>query len=108
MRAGLLDKLISFRRPVRSSDGYGSSPTSKWEAVAENVPARVSYGRGSLGVQEGETVYRRALVFTIRYNGAVGEYQRISWEGRLYRITAIERYPQRGEMRIEAELVTQE
>lgn len=107
MRAGLLDKLIGFRAAERTTDAFGARRT-EWESVLTGVPARVSYGRMGFGTQQGEQVYSSAVWFTIRYNGKVSEYQRVSWDGRLYRITGIERYPGRGEMRIQAELMTQD
>lgn len=106
MRAGLLNKLIGFRAAVRTTDAFGAQKTS-WESVLAGVPARVTYGRAGFGTQEGEQVYNSVVVFVIRYNSKVSEYQRVSWDGRLYRITGIERYPERGEMRIQTELITQ-
>lgn len=107
MRAGLLTQTIDILRSGRVKDKFGATPAT-WTAVATGLHARVTYGQGSLGVSQAEQVYSQAVTFQTRYTTAVTEYDRVRWQGRLYRITAIERYPERGELRIMAGLVTQD
>lgn len=107
MRAGLLTQTVDILRSERVKDKFGATAAT-WTAVATGLHARVTYGQGSLGVSQGEQVYRQTVTFQTRYTTAVTEYDRLRWQDRLYRITAIERYPERGELRLTAELITQD
>lgn len=56
--------------------------------------------------QNGNFVLVSDITFNIRYYSQINEYNKmIYWEGRKYRINAIRRYPERGEMQIDAKLI---
>lgn len=107
MRAGLLNKQITLLELKTTTDGYGAS-VSEWTPLEGKRYARVTYGASGFGTRDGEAVYKQVVSFQMRYTDAAREYMRIEWDGRQYRITGIERYPERGEMKIQAELVTQD
>ena len=106
MRAGLLNKEITLLERKTASDAYGAT-NSSWEACSKRW-ARVTYGASGFGEKDGEAVYKQVVSFQMRYSDSVKEYMRVLWDGRQYRITGIERYPERGEMKIQGELISEE
>ena len=81
MRAGLMNERVAIWSPV-------------------------SYCSSGFGVQNGEAVYKSQVTFSLRYTDSVREYSRIEWDGRMYRITGIERYRRLGEMKVIGELIS--
>lgn len=107
MRAGLLNKQITLLERKTTTDGYGAS-VSEWSPLEGKRWARVTYGASGFGEKDGEAVYKQVVSFQMRYSDSVKEYMRVLWDGRQYRITGIERYPERGEMKIQGELISEE
>lgn len=104
MRAGLMNERVAIWSPEKKTDGYGASKTT-WKKTGLRY-ARVSYGSSGFGVQNGEAVYKSQVTFSLRYTDSVREYSRIEWDGRMYRITGIERYRRLGEMKVIGELIS--
>lgn len=108
MRAGLLDQRIDILRGTKADTKLGTSTKTTWNTVKEGVSASVTYGQSGFGVADGEAVYKQQVTFLVRYTPDIREYDRISWGGRLYRITGIQRRQRTGRMDVITELLTQD
>lgn len=107
MRAGLLTKKIEIYKAEKTVSKTGSK-VSTWGNLfgdGKQIHARATYGQQKMAAKNGNFVLTSDITFTIRYYSAINEYMRVYWEGRKYRITAIRRYPERGEMQIDGELI---
>lgn len=107
MRAGLLNELIDVVRRTTATDKFGAV-VETWADALTGLHASVSYNQSGFGVSQGEAVYTQVVTFRIRYNDGVQEYDRIRWQGRLYRLQAIDRYRHDGYMLLKCELITQD
>lgn len=107
MRAGLLTQKIAIWKGETSVTGTGASRSSWVNAFGEDksLNARVTYNRQNMAQKNGNFVLTSAITFTMRYYSNVNEYMRICWQGRKYRIVAIRRFPERGEMQIDGDLI---
>lgn len=105
MRSGLLNERCSILRATKTTDDFGAVKTV-WSTVSECVPCSVTYSKSGFAEVSGEAVYTSVLTFWYRWGNDIQEYDRIVWEGDTYRMTAIERYRRKGEIRCVCELLT--
>lgn len=88
--------------------GKTGSKKSSWSNLFGNgsyLWSRVNYNSQRMTARNGNYVLTSSVTFTIRYYPDITEYNRVKWEDRQYRINSIERYPERNEMRINADLI---
>lgn len=105
MQAGLLNEVIAIEKATRTEDNYGAWKT-KWTVVIPKTHARVTYGKGGTTTASGDTAATGSVTFQMRYTDKVEYGMRIAWGGRHYRIsTDPQRYRQRGELIVTAELI---
>lgn len=107
MRAGLLTQKIAIWKGETTVTGTGAKRSS-WVNVfgeGKSLNARVTYGHQNMARKDGNFVLTSAITFTMRYYSTVNEYMRVYWDGRKYRINAIRRFPERGEMQIDGDLI---
>lgn len=107
MRAGLLTKRIQVFKSGLSKGRTGAQRTS-WENLfgeGKYLHARIIYGKQGMKAVNGNFVLTSDITFDIRYHSQITEYNRIYWEGRWYGINAIRRYPERGEMQLDGQLI---
>lgn len=105
MRAGLLSERCDILRATKNTDKFGAVATD-WSVVRRCVPCSVTYAKSGFAVVNGEAVYTNVLTFWFRWGTDVTEYDRFKWQGSYYRMTAIERYRRKGEIRCVCELLT--
>ena len=107
MRAGLLTRKIQVFHSKLERGKTGANKETWTNLFGDNkfLYARVTYGGQQMKAQNGNFVLVSDITFNIRYYSQINEYNRIYWEGRKYRINAIRRYPERGEMQIDAKLI---
>lgn len=107
MRAGLMRDTISVWKSVQTTGKTGAKKSAWKNCLGDGrtVHARVTYGRQQMTDKEGNFVLASTIIFNIRYLEGLTEYMRIYWQERKYRINAIRRYRERGEMQIDAELI---
>lgn len=107
MRAGLLTKTIEIYKAEKAVGKTGARVSSWGNFFGEGrqLHARVTYGQQKMAAKNGNFVLTSDITFTVRYYSGINEYMRVYWEGRKYRITAIRRFPERGEMQIDGELI---
>lgn len=107
MRAGLLTQKIQVFKSTKVQGRTGASKETWTNLFGEgkNLNARTTYKNQQMKAQNGNFVLTSDITFDIRYYSQINEYNRIYWENRKYTITAIRRYPERGEMQIDAKLI---
>lgn len=105
MQAGLLDTRVDYLGRKTETSRSGSSRVT-WEEAAPGIPCSVDSKQSGLTVEDGNTAYHEVLTFHMRYNDIVKEYGRLRWDGRLYRISAIDRTRRMyGELKVQCELI---
>lgn len=107
MRAGLLTKKVQVFKSQLERGRTGANKETWVNLFGDDkfLYARVTYGSQQMKAQNGNFVLASDITFNIRYYSQINEYNRIYWEDRKYRINAIRRYPERGEMHIDAKLI---
>lgn len=107
MRAGLLTQKIAIWKGETTVSGTGAKISTWVNAFGEGkcLHARVTYKNQNMVRKNGNFVLTSEITFTMRYYHTVNEYMRVLWDGRKYRITAIRRFPERGEMQIDGDLL---
>lgn len=100
-----MNERCSIFRATKSTDKFGAVTTS-WAEMRACVPCSVTYSKSGFAEVNGEAVYTSALTFWFRWGTDITEYDRIKWQGSTYRLTAIERYRRKGEIRCVGELLT--
>jgi SPP1 family predicted phage head-tail adaptor len=106
MNAGLLTQRIKVEKPVTVQDAYGSNNT-EWTTVIESLHADVEYRHGNQLNSNGEIIYSYEVSFYVRFNEAIAEYMRITWQTRKYRILAIDRQTRLRRFAIRCELINE-
>lgn len=94
--------------PRKFSKTTSAAALAVWELFFgddKSLNARTTYNNQQMKAQNGNFVLTSDITFDIRYYPQINEYNRICWEERMYTITAIRRFPERGEMQIDAQLL---
>lgn len=105
MRAGLLTKKVEIYKATQTVTKTGARK-GEWKSLFNgSIHARVTYGQQKMAAKDGNFVLTSAITFVTRYYAEINEYMRVYWEDRKYRIMAIRRFPERGEMQIDGELI---
>lgn len=107
MRAGLLTKKIQVFKSTKVQGRTGASKETWTNLFGDDksLNARTTYNNQQMKARNGNFVLTSDITFDIRYYPQINEYNRICWEERMYTITAIRRFPERGEMQIDAQLL---
>lgn len=102
-----MNKTISIWKSTQTVSKTGARKSTWANALGDGVTvhARVTYGRQQMQDKDGNYVLTSSVTFSVRYIPSMNEYMRIQWEDRKYRVKAIQRFPERGEMQIEGELI---
>lgn len=105
MMAGLLRDKIEVQQPtvVRSNSGANSVI---WKKVIE-TRAKVRYKSGNRAYQNSELVFAYTVDFTVRHYHNINEQMRIVYQGKKYRILAIEKDIVKQWMVINAEVINE-
>ena len=89
MRAGLLRYMITIQRPVSTKTESGATSVT-WTDVL-TTRARVEHTSGSFITQNDELFHSYSKTFTIRVYHDIQDTDRISFDGKLYRILSIDK-----------------
>ncbi|MCC2547713.1 phage head closure protein [Hymenobacter sp. BT175] len=100
MNIGKLDRRITLEQNTATQNAYGEQVPA-WSEVGE-VWARVDYGRGNEAVQAGEQVAIQRIDFTIRYKPGLSARLRITYEGQVYDIEAVQELGRRAGLKLSA------
>ena len=104
MRSGLLTDIIYIDKPFIEKSETGAEIT-KYKRVIK-CRSHVTNRGGSVTNENGDVFYSKSIVFEIRqFYKEVNENYRITWNGRHYNITYIERLKSNQSIRLEAELI---
>lgn len=103
MRAGLLKERIGIVPLESGVDEYGSQ-TDIW-GEPKYTRASVSYRTGNRLLDNMDVFFNYEVDFTIRLYHKVDERCKILWDGKEYRILAIEKQSKTQLIRIRAELI---
>lgn len=103
MQSGLLTDIISFLQSESERDALGGT-SEKW-VKAFDKRARVQFKSGARKEINSEVLNTSVITITIRYCKEVDEKMRISYEGRGYTISSINRDRRQQTTVIEAEVI---
>jgi head-tail adaptor len=88
MRAGLLTEPIEIYEKVLSTNSYGEQ-TEEW-VLKYSTKARLIHDGGNRVIQNDEVFFAHTKTFQVRDYVPVGEYDKIKWDSKYYRILNIE------------------
>lgn len=102
VRAGLLNKIISFKKPIISVNEFGEEVTS-FETVI-TTRARVVFKNENRELTNNENVYTTSLTFTIRSYHEIDQNMIILYNNKNFRIISLDDTIS-GEIKIETEQI---
>lgn len=105
MQAGLLKECITIEQPTIRQNVYGANEL-EWSKLVD-TRAFVNYTSGNRMTANNEVVWSYQINFTIRIYHKVNEKMRIIWQGRKYRILAIEPDKDKQKLTIRTELINE-
>ena len=105
MQAGLLKERITIEQPIISQNVYGANEL-EWSTFID-TRASVNYTSGNRMTANNEVVWSHQVNFTVRVYHDVNENMRIIWQGRKYRILAIEPDKDKQRQTIRTELINE-
>ena len=105
MQAGLLKECITIEQPTISQNVYGANEL-EWSKFVD-TRAFVNYTSGNRMTANNEVIWSHQVNFTIRVYHQVNEKMRIIWQGRKYRILAIEPDKNKQKLTIRTELINE-
>jgi len=105
MQAGLLKECITIEQPIISQNVYGANEL-EWSTFID-TRASVNYTSGNRMTANNEVVWSHQVNFTVRVYHDVNENMRIIWQGRKYRILAIEPDKDKQRQTIRTELINE-
>jgi SPP1 family predicted phage head-tail adaptor len=105
MRAGLLNTTITIEQQINNKGEFGATNIS-WVPY-KSTKARCTYSSGNRTNENNEIFFAYEVIFTIRIYHKVSENMRIIWEGRKYRILAIEKQKAQQQIVIKTELINE-
>lgn len=88
MQLGDLDRRVVIEKPTATADTYGQR-VDVWTTHA-TVWARMAYESGDETYEAEQKVATRIVKFFVRYDAAITERMRVSFESALYDILAVE------------------
>lgn len=103
MQAGLLTDIVTFLRSESTRDVMGGT-CERW-VKAFDKRARVQFKSGARKEVNSEVLNTSVITITIRYCKEISEKMRISYEGREYTISSINRDRKQQATVIEAEVI---
>lgn len=105
MIAGLLKDRIEIHSPLIVRDEYGNQKTTY--QFKTSTRAKIDHVKGERAEENEEIVYIYNKTFQVRYYVNVGDFDRIKWNGKFYRILNIEPNADRQELIIETQLINE-
>jgi head-tail adaptor len=103
MRAGLLNEPVEIWEKSLVTNDYGEQ-TETW-SLKYSTKARLVHKGGSRVIENSEVFYSHLKTFQVRYYVPVGEYDRVKWDNKYYRILNVEPDKERMNKTIEGELI---
>jgi SPP1 family predicted phage head-tail adaptor len=103
MRAGLLTEQIDIIESVLTVNDFGEE-TEEW-VTKYSTRARLVHNGGNRLLVNNEVTYSNIKTFQVRYYVPVDDFDRIRWEGKVYRILNIEPNKAQQNKTIKTELV---
>jgi head-tail adaptor len=88
MRAGLLNEPIEIYEKVLTKNSFGEQ-TEDW-SLKYSTKARLIHEGGNRVIQNDEVFFAHTKTFQVRYYVPVGDYDKIKWDEKFYRILNIE------------------
>lgn len=88
MRAGLLNKIVEIYEPEITVNSVGEQSTTY--QLKSTIRARVVHGSGSRSVENDEVVYPYTKNIQVRIYQDITDFDRVKYDGKLYRILSIE------------------
>lgn len=88
MRTGELNRRITIQSATTAQDAFGT-PVETWSTFAE-VWARVRYKGGREGIDAGAVSARQTAEFRVRHRSGLNRQMRISYDGDIWIIEAIQ------------------
>ena len=105
MIAGKLTELIEIYSPHITVNDVGEKST---EYVLKNTTkANVIHNKGSRDIENDEIVYKYQKTFEVRIYVDVGEFDRIKWGSKYYRILDIDTNKELQKITIQTEVVNE-
>lgn len=94
MQLGDLDRRVVIQKPTATADTYGQR-VDAW-TTHSTVWARIAYEGGDEGYEADQKVATRVVKFFVRYDSAITERMRVSYNSGVYDILAIEEISRGG------------
>lgn len=105
MNAGILNEIIEIYQPSITIDEYGNQSTDY--KLKYTTRAKVSHNSGNREVQDNEVVYIYNKEFIVRMYIEIGDFDRIKWNGKFWRVLQIEPNKEYQEIKVNTELVNE-
>lgn len=105
MIAGLLKDRIEIWQPLVVRDEYGNQKTTY--QFKTSTRAKIDNVKGERAEENDEVVYVYTKTFHVRIYVNVGDFDRIKWNGKFYRLLNIEPNKERQELKIETQLINE-
>lgn len=105
MNAGKLKDIITVEEPITIKDEYGASSV-QWNKVI-TTRAYIPHTNGSRTIDNYETFHSYLKTFEVRIYHAITETMRIGYDGKYYRILAIDPDRDRQRLIINTELINE-
>ena len=105
MRAGLLNETVTFKCPEVIKDDYGQEETT-WKDYIK-TRCKVYYKSGNRVTENNEIINTYNVEFTVRYYHNINEQMRILYNGKLYRILAINKDRLKQSITITGEMINE-
>ena len=96
MRAGLLTETIQIFEKELIVNEFGEE-TETWN-LKYTTKARLIHNGGDRVIENSEVFFAHTKTFELRYYVPIGDYDRIVWENKKYRILNIE--PNKAQMKL--------
>lgn len=98
--ASNLHDRVGIMVPDVARDSFGSQSVTYHEA--RKVWANVKFSKGIRALEHGEMWLPTTIVITMRIHPEVNEYVRLTWEGKTYQITSLNKDIHEGSLTITA------
>ena|SRR3989304_8192896 len=100
MRAGRLDRKVSFYPKVKVTSGDYGGTVDTWPTASYITWGTVQYAGGDMILSNEEKFYSGVIFLTVRYRSAIVETMRVEIADVMYRISYIEELGRKEGMKI--------
>ena len=85
-----MNEIITIEKQIIKKNGFGELESIVWKPKLSNIRSQVTYNSGGRVDENNELFFAYSVIFTVRIYHPIHELDRVVWNGKNYRILAIQ------------------